>query len=99
MNDKPAFSIDVAGLKSRAKDGTPQVVEKIDRAGETHGFVDRSPQKKRGRPASPRTGQVHAKVLPHVSAEISDEAKRRGVQQGVLIEEAWALYSEQKGLK
>lgn len=93
MSDKPTFSIDVGGLKSRAKGkGTPQEVEKIDRAGDALGFVDRSPKRKRGRPASPRTGQVHAKVLPHVSEEISAEAKRRGVQQGVLIEEAWALY-------
>ena len=98
MSEKPAFSIDVAGLKSRAKDRTPQAVEKVDRAGEAHGFVDRTPKKKRGRPPSPRTGQVHAKVLPHISAEISDEAKRRGVQQGVLIEEAWKLYCEQKGI-
>jgi hypothetical protein len=93
MSDKPTFSIDVGGLKSRDK-GTSSLreVEKIDRAGDALGFVDRSPKRKRGRPASPRTGQVHAKVLPHVSNEISAEAKRRGVQQGVLIEEAWALY-------
>ena len=25
-------------------------------------------------------------------SDISNEAKRRGVQQGVLIEEAWSLY-------
>ena len=99
MSDKPAFNIDVAGLKSRAKDRTLQAVEKIDRAGEAHGFVDRSPKKKRGRPPSPRTGQVHAKVLPHISDEISAEAKRRGVQQGVLIEEAWALYCAENGIK
>lgn len=98
MTNKPAFQVDVAGLKARAKDRTPQAVEKIDRAGEAHGFVDRSPKKKRGRPPSPRTGQVHAKVLPNVSAEISAEAKRRGVQQGVLIEEAWALYCAEHGI-
>lgn len=92
MSEQPAFSINVGGLKSRAKERTPETIEKIDRAGEAHGFVDRSPKKKRGRPASPRTGQVHAKVLPHVSEAIAAEAKRRGVQQGVLIEEAWALY-------
>ncbi|SMX33408.1 chromosome partitioning protein ParB [Maliponia aquimaris] len=96
---KPAFSVDLGGLKSRNKDRTPEVVEKIDRAGEALGFVDRSPKKKRGRPASPRTGQVHAKVLPHVSEEIASEAKRRGVQQGVLIEEAWALYCTDRGLE
>ena len=99
MSDKPAFSIDVGGLKSRAKEQSPQTVEKIDRAGEAQGFVDRSPKKKRGRPPSPRTGQVHARVLPHISVEISDEAKRRGVQQGVLIEEAWALYCRQNGIE
>lgn len=98
MSDKPSFSIDVGGLKTRAKDRTAQTVEKADRAGEAHGFVDRSPKKKRGRPPSPRTGQVHAKVLPNISQEISEEAKRRGVQQGVLIEEAWALYRKANGL-
>ena len=51
-----------------------------------------APRKKRGRKPSPRTGQVHAKVLPNTSKEISREATHRGVQQGVLIEEAWALY-------
>jgi hypothetical protein len=30
--------------------------------------------------------------MPHVADEIAEEARRRGVQQGVLIEEAWALY-------
>lgn len=98
MTDKKAFSINVPGLKSRSKDQTPQAVEKIDRAGEAHGFVDRSPKSKRGRPRSPRTGQVHAKVLPHVSDEIAAEATRRGVTQGVIIEEAWALYCAKNGI-
>lgn len=99
MSNKPAFSINVNGLKSRDKgSSTPRDVEKIDRAGDAHGFVDRSPKKKRGRPASPRTGQVHAKVLPGYSEEISAEATRRGVTQGVLIEEAWQLYREKNGL-
>jgi hypothetical protein len=30
--------------------------------------------------------------MPDIADEIANEAKRRGVQQGVLIEEAWALY-------
>jgi hypothetical protein len=30
--------------------------------------------------------------MPHVADEIAAEAKRRGVQQGVLIEEAWEVY-------
>ena len=98
MSDKPVFSIDVGGLKRRQKDSSATVQEKVDHAGEAHGFVDRTPKKRRGRAPSPRTGQVHAKVLPHISAEISAEAKRRGVQQGVLIEEAWALYCARQGL-
>jgi len=92
MSDKPAFSIDLASLKSRRKDLSPGALEKADSAGENHGFIDREPKPKRGRQPSPRTGQVHAKVMPHVAEEIANEATRRGVQQGVLIEEAWALY-------
>ncbi len=97
--EKPRFSINIRDLKSRDKgEDSPAAVDRIDRAGDMHGFVDRSPKKKRGRPPSPRTGQVHAKVLPEYSQEISAESKRRGVQQGVLIEEAWQLYREKHGL-
>ena len=92
-----AFTIDIGGLRSRAKPATPETTRKADAAGEAHGFVAREPRGRPGRKPSPRTGQVHAKVLPHVSAEISDEARRRGVTQGVLIEEAWALYLERAG--
>ena len=96
MSDGPKpFSIDLSSLKSRQKDVSPAAVEKVDSAGERHGFVNREPQKKRGRQPSPRTGQVHAKVMPKVADDIADESKRRGVQQGVLIEEAWALYRRQ----
>lgn len=91
------FRIDVGALKSRNKDSSPQAMEKADTAGEKHGFVDREPKKQRGRKPSPRTGQVHAKVLPHIAAEIADEQKRTGKTQGVLIEEAWALYRREKG--
>ncbi|MEM9765330.1 MAG: chromosome partitioning protein ParB [Pseudomonadota bacterium] len=87
-----AFTIDLGGLRSRAKETEAEATRKADAAGESHGFVAREPRGRPGRKPSPRTGQVHAKVLPHVSAEIADEARRRGVTQGVLIEEAWALY-------
>ena len=97
MSGEP-FNIDLAGLRTRRKEGDAASIEKADIAGEKHGFVDRTPKGRRGRRPSPRTGQVHAKVLPHVSTEISEEAKRRGVQQGVLIEEAWALYVAKNGL-
>ena len=86
------FSIDLASLKTRRKDISVTSVERADSAGEQHGFVNREPPRKRGRRPSPRTGQVHAKVMPNIADEIGDEARRRGVQQGVLIEEAWALY-------
>jgi len=97
MSDSTPFRIDVGNLKSRSKDSSPQAIDRVDDAGEKHGFVDRDPKKRRGRKPSPRTGQVHAKVLPHVADEIADEAGRRGVQQGVLIEEAWALYRAKQG--
>lgn len=94
MSEKP-FSIDLGRLKSREKDRSAVAIERADRAGEGLGFVDREPVKRRGRKPSPRTGQVHAKVLPPVAEEIAAEARRRGVQQGVVIEEAWALYKQQ----
>ena len=90
MSDKP-FSIDLGRLRSREKDRSSAAVERADRVGEELGFIDREPAKKRGRKPSPRTGQVHAKVLPPVAEEIGNEARRRGVQQGVIIEEAWDL--------
>ena len=94
MAEENPFSIRLSPgkLRSRPKDASPKTVAKTDEAAEKHGFVDRTPKKRRGRKPSPRTGQVHAKVMPDVSREISREAALRGVQQGVLIEEAWALY-------
>jgi hypothetical protein len=92
MSDPKPFSVDLGRLKSRAKDTSTQALEKTDRAGEELGFVPRSTEKRRGRKPSPRTGQVHAKVMPNVSDEIAEEARRRGVTQGVILEEAWELY-------
>lgn len=99
MSDDNPFGVflDPGRLRARRKDGGAQTVARADLAGERHGFVERSPRKRRGRKPSPRTGQVHAKVLPEVAREISREARRRGVQQGVLIEEAWALYKARHG--
>lgn len=97
MTDKP-FNIDLGRLKAREKDTSAQAIEKTDRAGEDLGFFAREPQKRRGRKPSPRTGQVHAKVMPEISEEIANEARRRGVQQGVIIEEAWELYKEKSGI-
>jgi hypothetical protein len=97
VEPKP-FRIDLGNLKAREKDQSPRAIERVDQAGDELGFVPRESQKRRGRPVSPRTGQVHAKVMPHISDEIAAEAKRRGVQQGVVLEEAWALYKEKSGI-
>lgn len=91
MTTEP-FKINVGALKRSAKDQDPAAIKRVDTVAEAHGFLERTPKKRRGRPASPRTGQVHARVLPNISDEISAESKRRGVQQGVIIEEAWELY-------
>ncbi|WP_367161339.1 hypothetical protein ABUE34_15850 (plasmid) [Kozakia baliensis] len=99
MTEKPSFSIDLSQLRSKAKKTSPASIEQLDRAAEEHGFVARAPGKRRGRLPSPRTGQVHAKVLPEVSDEIAAEAQRRGVTQGVIVEEAWALYQQRQRTK
>ena len=81
-------------LRRKPKDSSEGAIRRSDAVGEKRGFEERGVRKKRGRKASPRTGQVHAKVMPEVAKQISAEARRRGVQQGVLIEEAWKLYLE-----
>lgn len=96
MTDRPAFQIDATALRSRPKDASADATRRADEAGEAHGFVDRAPKGRRGRTPSPRTGQVHAKVLPEVAAGIADEAARRGTTQGVVVEEAWALYETRR---
>ena len=100
MSENNPFGISIAPskLRSKAKDTSANNVARADAAAEKHGFVDRTPKKKRGRKPSPRTGQVHAKVMPEVAQDIAAEAKYRGVQQGVVIEEAWELYKKDKGL-
>ncbi|MCL3883928.1 chromosome partitioning protein ParB [Marivita sp. GX14005] len=99
MTDANPFGIALSPgkLRSKPKDSSPDAQARSDAAAEKHGFVDRSPKKRRGRKPSPRTGQVHAKVMPEISREIAAEARARGVQQGVLIEEAWALYKADRG--
>jgi hypothetical protein len=89
------FRIDASTLRKRAKPADAEAVRSIDAAAEGQGFVAREPRRG-GRKPSPRTGQVHAKVLPDVRDELLEEAARRGVTQGVLIEEAWALYKAEK---
>ena len=97
MTDKkPPFAIDLNTLHTRAKPTPAEATRAAEAAAEHHGFSDREPKKQRGRKPSPRTGQVHAKVMPEVAEEIAYLARERGVQQGVLIEEAWAVYRAQQ---
>ena len=49
------------------------------------------------RPKRRIADKAHAKVLPHIGEEFAEEAQRRGVTQGVPIEEAWALYRARRG--
>ena len=90
------FRIDASALKRRAKPADVTGLRAADEAAERQGFIAREPRRG-GRKPSPRTGQVHAKVLPDVRDELLEEAARRGVTQGVLIEEAWELYKAQNG--
>lgn len=90
------FRIDASALRKRAKPTDVAMLKAVDDRAEAQGFVAREGTRG-GRKPSPRVGQVHAKVLPEVRDELLEEAARRGVTQGVLIEEAWALYKERKG--
>ena len=90
------FRIDASALRRRAKPADPAALRAVDETADARGFVAREGGRG-GRKPSPRTGQVHAKVLPQVRDELLDEAARRGVTQGVLIEEAWALYKAARG--
>jgi hypothetical protein len=82
----------LAGLKARPKDTTVEEVRLVDEVGEARGFLDRTPRKKPGRKPSPRTHQLHPKVLPEVGDAIASEAEALGITQGQLIERMWAAY-------
>ena len=97
MSEETPFQIDLSSFRARPKPASRAALGAADDAAARHGFVERPIQGRRGRKPSPRTGQVHAKVMPEVSEEIASEARRRGVQQGVLIEEAWELYKRHRG--
>lgn len=95
MSDSAPFKIDIGGLRSKNKPADNRSVAAADAAATEHGFLPRDPVRRRGgRSPSPRTGQIHAKVLPDVADGVAEEAQRRGVTQGVVIEDAWALYEQ-----
>lgn len=83
----------LSGLLARPKKDKPQKLYEAEKAGEDLGFVDRSPRRKPGRKPSSRTYQLHPKVLPEIGQSIAEEAIRRGVTQGYLIELMWKKYS------
>lgn len=82
----------LGGLVARPKPSTVDDVRKIDEVGEARGFVDRTPRKKPGRKASPRTYQMHPKILPQIGEAITEEAEVLGLTQGQLIEKMWQVY-------
>lgn len=82
-------------LASKPKGASAEELKRIDKAGDAADFVSREPAR-RGRRPSPRTGQIHAKVMPAVQEEIAALAAERGVTQGVIIEEAWAAYTAKR---
>ncbi|WP_240794155.1 chromosome partitioning protein ParB [Pseudorhodobacter turbinis] len=77
---------------AKPKTSTVAEVRRVDEVGEARGFVDRTPRKKPGRKPSPRTYQLHPKVLPGVGEAIALEAERLGLTQGQLIELMWQAY-------
>lgn len=88
----------LAGLKARPKNTTVEEVRRVDEVGEARGFLDRTPRKKPGRKPSPRTHQLHPKVLPRVGEAIASEAESLGITQGQLIERMWDAYSSESKL-
>jgi len=82
----------LGGLVARPKPSTVEDVRRIDEVGEARGFVDRTPRKKPGRKPSPRTYQMHPKVMPQIGEAIADEAEKLGFTQGQLIEKMWQIY-------
>ena len=84
----------LAGLTARPKKTGAAEVRKIDDVAEARGFVDRTPRKKPGRKPSPRTYQLHPKVMPEVGEELAAEAEKAGLTQGQLIEKIWLIYKE-----
>ena len=86
----------LAGLKARPKGTTVEEVRRVDEVGEARGFLDRTPRKKPGRKPSPRTYQLHPKVLPEVGEAIASEAEALGITQGQLVERMWEIYSSSR---
>ena len=75
------------------RDKSGQSMVKVDEVAMNEGVPSREPRK--GKTRSPRTQQIHTWVRPYVKERLLAESLRRGVHQGVLLEEAWNLYEKQ----
>jgi len=84
----PAIAEDGA-LKATPKDISDHALRQLDQAAADLGFVDRTPRRKPGRKPSPRTFQLHPKVLPLIGNAFADEAIRRDLTQGEFFEIVW----------
>ena len=90
------------GLKARSKDRVEDALQDIDQIGDRRGFVDREPvarsdtpeRKKPGRKPSPRTQQLHPRVLPATGQAFLAAAKRRRLSQGQMFEILWEKWTE-----
>lgn len=95
MQDSPNNPF-LGGLKARPKSADPTDIAELDRVAERRGFVDRAPRKKPGRKPSPRSFQLHPKVMPAVGEAFALEAEQLGITQGHLLEMAWKAYVAKK---
>ena len=77
MSSDNPFGIQVEALGKSQKNDTSSA-EVVDEIGDRLKFSDRGGLRRSERAPSPRTRQVHAKVLPEVSRGIATEARRRG---------------------
>lgn len=92
MNDSSRLT----GLVAKPKPSSARVIRDVDEMAEGRGFVDRSPRKKPGRKPSPRTYQIHPKLLPDIGEAIAEEAGERGITQGHLIEMMWKCWQKRQ---
>ena len=93
------------GLKARSKGRVGDALQDIDEVGARRGFVNREPgtsmtapmRKKPGRKPSPRTQQLHPRVLPVTGQAFMDAARDRRLSQGQMFELIWAYWRDREG--
>ena len=99
MTDKKDHWVDVKKVPTADKAGDQ--LDAVDDAADKEGYVSRAPRKtgKRGRPRNPLSEQIHSKVRPETKDWLLEEARRRCVMQGVILEEALELYKKQSRIE